>query len=260
KEPEQKGLIPILIASPTVINDGRKLFISSQNISYMTTPTVYEGKSFPQKTKGIEFLRFFEEQDSENLHFLSALRMSATFPYITPNVELPSSPAMEIMDAGLSDNFGIRDAIKFLFVFKNWIEENTSGVVFVNIRDSEKNREIQKKSEPSIFQKIFAPIGSLYNNWDYLQDFNNDFLLEYAQSWFKNNLDVIEFEYIPEPESWEKLKRKKINVKDVADKEKTARAALSWHLTTREKESIERTILEENNLKALIRLENLLRD
>lgn len=251
-EPEQKGLIPMVILAPTIINDGRKLFISSQNISYMTKSHTEE--SITNKIKGIEFSRFFEEQDGKNLSFLSALRMSATFPYITPNVELPSAPAMEIMDAGLSDNYGIRDAVKFLYVFKDWISENTSGVVLVSIRDSEKNKEIEKKIETSIFQKMTTPIGSLYNNWDYMQDLNNDNILEYTEKLYDGNLHLVEFQYIPKPVH---VNQKKLS-KEIEEKNLERRAALSWHLTTREKESIKRTILEDNNQKALLKLESIL--
>ena len=58
--------------------------------------------------------------------------MSASFPYITPNVNLPSEPSLEIMDAGLADNFGVSDAVLFLYNFKDWISENTSGVIVFN--------------------------------------------------------------------------------------------------------------------------------
>ena len=106
--------------------------------------------------------------------------MDKNFPYITPNVDLPSEPAMEIMDAGLSDNFGVKDATSFMFTFKEWISANTSGVIFVNIRDSQKNQEVEKGNTGSVFQTIVSPIGSFYNNWSDYQDFNNDNLIEYA--------------------------------------------------------------------------------
>ncbi len=34
--PEQESVIPMVIMAPTIINDGRKLYISPQNVSYMT--------------------------------------------------------------------------------------------------------------------------------------------------------------------------------------------------------------------------------
>jgi hypothetical protein len=257
---EEKAMVPMLFMVPTIINDGRKLFISSQKISYMTTTSLSDSLASSQDINGIEFQRFFEGQDASNLSYLSALRMSATFPYITPNVELPCIPTMEIMDAGLSDNYGIRDALKFLYVFRSWIAENTSGVIIVSIRDSDKDKPVEKNVEPSIFQKMFSPIGSLYNNWDYMQDFNNDNLLEYAHSWFNGHLAVVDFIYLPKPMNWEKLKEKNIDAEEIERKEHNERAALSWHLTTREKESIHRTIYEANNQASIIRLKSLMEE
>ncbi len=253
KKPEEEAKIPMLILSPTIINDGRKLFISPLNIAYMTTNHESNVNSdFQEKLKGIEFKKIFEEQEASDLHFMSALRMSATFPYITPNVDLPSEPAMEIMDAGLSDNFGVKDATSFMYVFKDWISTNTSGVIFINIRDSEKNQEIEKQNPGSVFQKVISPIGSLYNNWSDYQDFNNDNLIEYASSWMNCPLDVIEFEYIPHNKFAEKSQTQ--SAKDP----KSGRAALSWHLTLQEKESLYTTILQENNQRSIKRLQLLL--
>ena len=82
--------------------------------------------------------------------------------------------------------------------------------------------------------------------------------MEYAQGWFKGDLNLINFQYIPKPKYWHKLKEKNINPEEVKEKLSSERASLSWHLTTREKESIERTIFENNNQAALINLKALL--
>jgi hypothetical protein len=258
KIPEYQSYIPMLICSPTVINDGRKLYISPQKISYLSNSSIMNQRKLNQKIKGIEFSRMFEQHNAANLRYLSALRMSATFPYVTPNVTLPSDPQMEIMDAGLTDNYGIRDAVQFLYVFREWISENTSGVVFVSIRDSQKEDQVEKQHELSFFQKLLTPIGSLYNTWDYLMDYNNDNLLEYAQNWYKGDIEVVNFEYIPKPKYWQKLIEKNIDPEEVEEKTRRERAVLSWHLTTREKESLNRTILENNNQIALEKLRKLL--
>lgn len=258
KIPEEQAQIPMIILSPTIINDGRKLFISPQDISFMTTHTASPEFNINQKIKGVEFKKLFAEQDAANLHFLSALRMVATFPYVTPTVQLPSSPSMEIMDAGLSDNFGVSDAVKFMYEFHEWIEENTGGVVVVTIRDSEKEAPIESNQQSSVWQKMVSPIGSLYANWDYFQDLSNDNLLQYAQSWLATNLDVVEFEYIPKPKYWDKLQEMDINPEEIMEIEKNARASLSWHLTTREKESLVRSVLESNNQASLYKLKRIL--
>jgi len=261
KDFEKKSIIPMMIISPTIVNDGRKLYISAQPISYMCSSSL-EAKTIlsNQRLKGIEFSRFFENQQADSLSFLSALRMSATFPYITPTVTLPSYPEMEIMDAGLADNFGFTDAIKFLHVFKDWIAENTSGVILVSIRDSKKELEIEKKISHGILQKLFIPVGSLYTSWDNFQDINNDNLVEYAKSWFKNSIQVIDFQYIPKPKYWNDSLMKNLDLFEIERIQKRERASLSWHLTNREKESLKRTIFESNNIVSIKKLKQLLNE
>ncbi len=228
RDPEQLSQIPMLLIAPTIINDGRKLFISPQHISYMNTANIYNKRFLNQKIKGVEFLRFFNHQGAENLRFLSALRMGATFPYITPNITLPSEPPVEIMDAGLSDNFGVSDGIRFAYVFKDWISQHTSGLLMLSIRDSEKDPDIEQKEYASLLTQLFTPIKSLYANWDNIQDIKNDNQLEYAQSWMEGNLDRMDFEYYPyimEPDS-------------TSGNLKLERASLNWRLTAREKKHI----------------------
>src|SRR5690606_11204594 len=134
-EPERKGIIPMVIMAPTVVTDGRKLFISAQPAAFMNSDLLELKEYTNAKISGVDFQRLFENHGGENLRFLSALRMCATFPYITPNTTLPTEPVIHIMDAGISDNFGLSDAVRFMFAFLEWIAENTSGVVIVSIRD-----------------------------------------------------------------------------------------------------------------------------
>lgn len=265
-EPELLAQVPMLLLTPTIVNDGRKLYISAQNVSYMTIPDPEEFSFLNQKVKGIEFLRFFQEQDADQLRFLTALRMNATFPYVTPNVKLPSEPKMEIMDAGVSDNFGVSDAVRFVFTFRDWIEKNTSGVVFVSIRDTQKDKPIETSIEQSFFQRIFTPVASLFTNFEYVQDINNDNVVEFAQSWFKDKIkiDRVMFQYVPISKSLKEIEEKKINrgknkkQKDPFKVIKIERAALSWRLTDWEKENIKRTIYELRNISAIRKLKALL--
>lgn len=264
REPELLAQVPMLLLAPTIVNDGRKLFISSMPMSYMTMPVLDRPRFLNQKTKGIEFARFFEHQNASNLRFLSALRMNATFPYITPNVKLPSEPAMEIMDAGLSDNFGVSDAARFMYVFRDWIQANTSGVVIVSIRDTQKDKPIESNLEPSLFQRLFSPVSSLLINLEYQQDINNDNMIEFAQSWFSPKFPIhrVEFQYIPFSKSMKEIEEKTLHPekfkKDKFTIVKLERAALSWRLTDKEKASLKRTIYELRNQFSIRQLEKLL--
>lgn len=255
---EQEAKIPMIFMTPTIINDGRKLYISPQNISYMNSAPIQKMERLNTRTKGIEFNRFFEEQDARNLLFMSALRMSATFPYITPNVHLPSNPEMVIMDAGMSDNFGMNDAIRFFHTFKEWVENNTSGVIFVSIRDTEKNPFIKKDITEGLWSLLFNPIANLYNNLDNIQDLANDNAIEFSDSWIRDRVDVITFEY--SPKNWESLAKKPDSDLTKLEKDfKKERASLSWHLTAKEKKGINKAIYNLKNQKSLLRLISLLR-
>ncbi|WP_057938819.1 hypothetical protein [Algoriphagus resistens] len=247
KEPEFLGTIPLLPVTTLITNDGRKLVISPHSMSFFGT-SMLGRLGADEKKQTIDFLRFFAAHDSENLRFLTALRMSATFPFVTPNIQLPTQPIMETMDTGLSDNFGIQDALRFMYVFQVWINENTDGVVLITIRDSEKVTEIAPSFPPRIFEKIFTPLKNIYANWDNVQTIQNEVLFNYMAESMPFDLERIEFEYAPE----------KVQVEDLTVSQETMqRASLNWRLTSREKKSILESVYTLKNQSALRRLEEL---
>jgi len=248
---EEQGNIPMIILTPTIINDGRKLYIASRPVSFMNSE-VDNFQNYQQaKVSGIDFHRFFETHDSQDLRFLSALRMSATFPYITPNTTLPTEPPIQIMDAGISDNFGMSDAVRFLYAFRDWVKENTSGVVFVSIRDSPKLRQISEKSAQTIIDEMTQPISSVYNNFENFQDITSDLLIGQANTWLPLPIDRVDIEY--QAESYSTILQKMDSIRNTS-----ARASLSWRLTTREKQGIVSNIRSEKNRQAIEKLVKLL--
>lgn len=245
--PEANAQIPMMPVTALITNDGRKLIISPHSMSFLGVSM--EGKSGEaEKKQSIDFRRFFANHDPDNLRFLTALRMSATFPFITPNLELPSEPVMKTMDTGLSDNFGIQDALRFVYVFKDWIAQHTSGVVMITIRDSEKIEEIPAKELPRILEKIFTPIQNIYINWDNVQTIQNEVLFNYLSESMPFGVERIEFEYAPA----------KI-LSDSSDDYPNIniRASLNWRLTTKEKESIVSCLNTKENRQSLNRLKEL---
>ncbi len=245
KIPEEKAQIPTLIMAPTIANDGRKLYISSQPVSFMGISSDIVNDPYV-KVRGADFQALFKDQSAENLSFLAALRMSASFPYITPSVSLPSKPRIEIMDAGISDNFGVSDALLFIHVFQDWMIKNTNGVVLLVIRDTKPNSPIEDRPIPSLLDRLTYPIASVYNNLSNMQDINNDVKLEEAKEWFEGPLDVVEIAYD--------------SFQNTNGESEIERASLSWHLTTREKKNIIENINIKSNKEALLKLKQLLED
>ncbi len=243
REPEFSAKIPMLPVTTLITNDGRKLIISPHSKSYFGSSVM--GRSPDEKYQSIDFLRFFQNHNPLNLRFLTALRMTATFPFITPNVQLPTDPVMETMDTGLSDNFGIQDALRFMYVFQDWIREHTSGVVLITIRDSEKNQEIPESDLPRIAEKITNPLKNIYSNWDNVQTIQNEVLFNYMAESMPFDLERVEFEYAPE----------KVQAGELTGSQKLMqRASLNWRLTAREKKSILASIQTSKNLQSLKRL------
>lgn len=249
EKPEKESLIPMMPVTPLITNDGRKLLISPHHMSYMgVSMGRIDGPN--EKSQSVDFKRFFHDQDAGSLHFISALRMGATFPFITPHIQLPSTPQMEVMDSGLSDNFGIQDALRFLHVFKDWIAEHTSGVTLITIRDSEKFSEIDPKLPPTILQKLSTPLKNIYINWDNVQTLNNETLFNKHREWLPFELDRIEFEYTTSQFLIDRGLEDQTGELDQQERE-IQRASLNWRLTAREKVAILDNINSPQNKAAL---------
>ncbi len=249
---ELKAIIPMMILAPTIVNDGRKLYIASRPVSFMNYDILSSPDYFHSKYSGIDFQSLFEYQGGRDLRFLTALRMSATFPYITPNTTLPTEPPIKIMDAGISDNFGLSDAIRFMFAYKDWIAANTSGVVFLSIRDSPKLSMIAPKAQQTLVDDFTQPISSVYNNFENLQDITSDLLINHASTWFKTPIYRVDLQY--ESDVYVPILQKMDSIR-----QNNARASLSWRLTTREKGAITSSINSYDNQKELHRLVELLK-
>jgi Patatin-like phospholipase len=236
EKPEKEARIPILVISPTIINDGRALHIAAQPVSYLLQENASVKSGIQPVANGVEFRRFFNQQNSDNLKLTSALRMNSAFPYVMPAVSLPSSPAIEVMDAGIRDNYGIMNSVQFLHAFKDWIDANTSGVVFLQIRDTHKHLKVEDNSVKTIVEKLMAPMRNVSGNFIIMQDYNFDRYLQYAKDIVNVPMDVVIFQ-MPEMED---------------------RVSLSWHLTEKEKHFLRDAALNSENKKMLDKLIQLM--
>ena len=231
-EAESKAQIPLLFITPTIINDGKRLIISPLDVSYMTEAP-FDRHQTPMPQDGIEFRDFFKSVDADSLRFLSALRMNCTFPYILPNVLLPTVPVMEVMDAGFGDNFGIAVAHRFISNFKSWLKENTSGIVIIEISAVETKLEQSSSHNKGIFESLVSPLGfasTILLRQKYEQ---NNYIQSMIDYFGEDNLHVLRFRYEPEKPN--------------------QRASMSFHLTQNEKTDIHRSLNTPDNIKSFER-------
>ncbi|WP_143473301.1 patatin-like phospholipase family protein [Flavilitoribacter nigricans] len=233
---EAEARIPMIYLTPSIINDGRRLIISPQGVSFMMVAPVGLQKPESVEVDAVDFGWLFKHQGASELRFLSALRMNATYPYVLPTVHLPSDPSIEVIDAGLRDNYGILSATRFIQVFTDWIRENTSGVVLVQISSAPKIEEVAQNDGSGVIGSLFNPIGIAGKVFD-LQEFEHDNSLGFIYDLLgPEQFEVVRFTYKPTGEY---------------------EAAVSFHITDGEKKDVLNAIsLEENqeSLRTLLRL------
>ncbi|CAN5867890.1 hypothetical protein BH11BAC7_BH11BAC7_29400 [soil metagenome] len=237
--PEQEAKIPMMIFAPTIANDGRKMVISAQGVSYLTQPAATSNVSNDYLADGIEFSRFFHDQGADNVRFASVLRMNATFPYITPLTDLPSEPLIQVFDAGMRDNFGMDNIMRFMYTFRDWIATNTSGIILLQTRDRSKIHPVEKSPNGTVINSLSRPLVSFYGNLFTVQDYHHDYEIEQSSHWFAGKIDVIDFE----------LQNDEPDI-----------ISLSWHLTQREKNRVMESMSSPKNKEARAKFLDLLND
>lgn len=235
---EREARIPLMLFNSVVTRDGRKMIISTQPVSFLMRPVYDTANASHIDPDAIDFRAMFAKQDPMNMRLLTALRMNATFPYVLPNVWLPSQPVIDVMDAGLRDNYGPEMTVRFVQVFREWIEANTSGVVLIQVRDRVSGGWDHPYESTDITELFTKPLLILQYNWYKMQDYNQNELLGLVQQSMGDKLKRITFEYVPLKED--------------------ARAALNFHLTKREKVNIYEAMDNENNRLCFLEVSKLM--
>jgi len=235
---EAAARIPLIFFTPVVKSDGRKLVISSLPVSFMMKPSAFDN-DINFSPDAIDFSSFFRNVDPGNLRILTALRMNATFPYVLPSVWLPSNPVLDVVDAGIRDNYGQETTLRFIDQFKDWIKENTGGVVILQFRDRVTDNWEQPFVSKSITDMLLGPATMLEHNWFKLQDYSQADNYSYYRSDNDSTIQRVIIMYKPQ------------------DADKTAR--LSFHLTTREKNDVIHAYGVPENKEAINKIYQLLK-
>ena len=233
---EKSASIPMMIFNSVVTSDGRKMMVGTQPLSFMMKPVAFE-KDTAFSPDAIDFAALFSKQDPMNLRILTAMRMNATFPYVLPTVWLPSNPVVDVMDAGLRDNFGQETTLRFIDNFKDWIAQNTSGVIILQIRDRQKDNWLHLLETGTVTDILVKPATMLQHNWFRLQDYSQNETYNFLSDAAHYKIHRLAFVYVPKIEDQS--------------------ASLSFHLTGAEKKDVIasfNTIDNQAVLKELIEL------
>jgi hypothetical protein len=154
---ERLGWRPSLVFTPMMVEDGRRLLVGNIDLAFATRnvgglllepssrtidrATIQEGDfdlSIHEEDEvfslsAVELFRLFPR--AHDFRVATAARMSASFPWVSPAVNLPTLPPRRVVDAGYYDNYGVNLSALWLSKWADWLQENTSGVLVVQIRD-----------------------------------------------------------------------------------------------------------------------------
>ena len=224
---ELEAKVPSLIVTPSIINDSRRLLISNFPLRFLCTTN----------NENIDYQSFFALNDPDQINYVTVLRMNASFPYVLPSVSLPTEPKVEVFDAGLKDNYGMNTTINYINQLKDWFEKNTSGIVILQIKDGLDKRDKPKDKSQSIVSELLSPFGSLYGNWFDVQKYSNEELLYFLRESYSGKVELLEYNL---------------------NKSEDEYISLSWHLNSKEKKQIEKSVSLEENIETEKRLKQLL--
>jgi hypothetical protein len=229
---EASGNLPSLIFSPMMIEDGRLLLISNLDLTTIARPedalrhtamprknprggepalpaaapekrlmTFSQGSSLTEAQDGtrvatyslfgLEFFKLFPCASS--FRIATAVRMNATFPFISPAVSLPTDPPRHVVDAGYYDNYGMQVSTSWLHANREWLARHTSGVLLIQIRDSLSVMDRVDTDDHTTtpwemishgFDLVLNPIQAAARARSSTSMFRNDLEVEYLNDWF----------------------------------------------------------------------------
>jgi len=237
---EKAANIPLIFFNSVITRDSRKMLISTQPVRFMMKPKEDTTRIPVNDPDVIDFTAFFAKQDPYNLRILTALRMNATFPIVLPNVWLPSEPVIDVMDAGLRDNYGQETALRFLEIFDDWVKQNTRGVLLLQIRDRRAGGWEFPYLSDDISDHATRPFFLLQHNWFKMMEYFQNDMISYYTTNSDINIYKVAFQY-------------------AADNEEN-KAALNFHLTRREEKDIIGSIFSFGNQESFKKVAGLLKD
>ncbi len=236
---EKAANIPLMFFNSVVTRDSRKMIISTQPVRFMMQGWQDSTRMPAMDPDAIDFASFFAKQDPYELRMLTALRMNATFPVVLPNVWLPSDPVIDVMDAGLRDNYGQETSIRFMEAFDEWIKANTSAVLILQIRDRGAGAWEYPYLSDDISDHATKPFLLLQHNWFKMMEFFQNDMLSYYADHEGRNVHKITFQY--------------------AGGNEEKKAALNFHLTKREAKDIMASVFSPYNKESSRQLLELLK-
>lgn len=183
---EKAGWLPSLVYAPMLVEDGRRLFVSNLQLDTVAR-TMGPSASCQQQScqQSVTAMQLFActGQGIESIKLSTVARLNATFPWVTSAALLTTNPDRRVVDAGYYDNFGVDIATAWIHKNSAWIQQNTSGVMLIQIRDDVSQKpKLDSAEGPSRvhewYSALSTPIEGFLNARNASMTFRNDQKIE----------------------------------------------------------------------------------
>lgn len=240
KEEERQGLRPSIVFSPMLVETGAPLFISNLDLLEMRKhfagedPDVHSAELFrvypyAQAGGGGKPDSQAGKRGRDDFTIATALRLNATFPYVSPAVSLPAIPQRRVVDAGYYDNYGVMAATGLLNSrsVRDWVVRNTSGVLILNVRAFPEQAQTKPSSALArLFWWLTSPLEGVFNARGSSQTIRNRDMLRMTRDLYGLALEEANPQASP-PKPWREIGQDFVTIANFTFDDPTT---MSWFL------------------------------
>ena len=227
-DPVSKGLRPANIFNATIAESGDRLLLSTTYLEYGKSPA----------TARWDFHEMYH--DHCDVEVVTAARLSATFPFVTPASRAVMNSAWQpqphVVDGGYYDNYGVSTLVEWLDLGLEDLQKNKKlpsnfRVLVLEIHETADPRDTTPPagSTRGWFYQIFAPLEAMFAVRTAGQRSHDQVELKLLQQkWAgKVAIETVAFEF-----GGSQVKSDSVNPE-------FENPPLTWHLTERQKQAIE---------------------
>ena len=202
RDAEAEGRAPSIILSPMLVETGALALFSNLDLTALRRrglpPNARPGD---ENKSSVEIFRAFPGSHAA-MDIATAVRLNATFPYISPAISLPTRPDRRPVDAGYYDNYGIDLLTAYLEQeeIHDWIMKHCAGVAVIQVRAFPSEAPTPTAGGfQRAYQFLTSPVEGVFSARKASQMFRNDQQLaltrsRYAQAAGRDFLRVFTFE------------------------------------------------------------------
>jgi len=207
-EEVRSGKRPANIFNATVVQTGDRLLISNTDIE--------------QRKDTIGRVNFDKLLGGRNIQTVTAARLSATFPYVSPAakavMEESGSAGPHVVDGGYYDNYGMNSLVEWLD--QAFTDNHLSKVLVIQIQSFDDFDKATKEPESGYLSQLLAPIYTLWKIRTSAQASHKNLEFSLLQGKWPQKIQSVLFKFkdYEAPLTWKMTKAEKKHIWESWDK------------------------------------------